>query len=395
MIGSDVFHLRLSNLEIQAERILDSSIKGRPLAVISSHNPDGIILSLSKEGLSEGLRKGMRVLKARKMSASTLLLPYNVHLYRRLYKYIYKSLSKFTPIVEPYKLGQFFLDMGGMNSIYGNNQDAGSSIIKTIREETNVFSVIGISRNKLVSKIITAINPEPIYKIEVGGEAQFLAPLDPSFLPSTHIKYVNSIIRFLMIKKIKDIQSIANNYKYFQALFGIHATSLENESKGAYSSCIKPSILSDNMLVQKVLSVDSNDSNILHAALRALSDDLSLRLKKRKQVANKVILEIHYSDGYSANRIGSLKFNDSQYVFNTCFKIFNKLNKRRNRVRSVLINASHFQSYLQQEYLFSSKESSVIKISKVVDAIRSKYGLQSIQYANILRAQKTNQCLSI
>ena len=395
MIGSDVFHLRLSNLEIQAERILDSSIKGRPLAIISSHNPDGIILSLSKEGLSEGLRKGMRVLKARKMSASTLLLPYNVHLYRRLYKYIYKSLSKFTPIVEPYKLGQFFLDMGGMNSIYGNNQDAGSSIIKTIREETNVFSVIGISRNKLVSKIITAINPEPIYKIEVGGEAQFLAPLDPSFLPSTHIKYVNSIIRFLMIKKIKDIQSIANNYKYFQALFGIHATSLENESRGAYSSYIKPSTLSDNMLVQKVLSVDSNDSNILHAALRVLSDDLSLRLKKKKQVANKVILEIHYSDGYSANRIGSLKFNDSQYVFNTCFKIFNKLNKRRNRVRSVLINASHFQSYLQQEYLFSSKESSVIKISKVVDAIRSKYGLHSIQYANILRAQKTNQCLSI
>jgi len=395
MIGSDVFHLRLSNLEIQAERILDSSIKGRPLAVISSHNPDGIILSLSKEALSEGLRKGMRVLKARKMSASTLLLPYNVHLYRRLYKYIYKSLSKFTPIVEPYKLGQFFLDMGGMNSIYGNNQDAGSSIIKTIRKETNVFSVIGISRNKLVSKIITAINPEPIYKIEVGGEAQFLAPLDPSFLPSTHIKYVNRIIRFLMIKKIKDIQSIANNYKYFQALFGIHATSLENESKGAYSSCVKPSALSDNILVQKVLSIDSNDSNILYAALRSLSDDLALRLKKRKQVANKVSLEIHYSDGYSANSIGSLKFNDSQYVFNTCFKIFNKLNKRRNRVRSILINASHFQSYLQQEYLFSSKESSTIKISKVVDAIRLKYGLQSIQYANILRAQKTNQCLSI
>ena len=127
-----------------------------------------------------------------------------------------------------------------------------------------------------------------------------------------------------MIKKIKDIQSIANNYKYFQALFGIYATSLENESRGAYSSCIKPSTLSDNMLVQKVLSVDSNDSNILYAALRALSDDLSLRLKKRKQVANKVILEIHYSDGYSANRIGSLKFNDSQYVFNTCFKIFNR-----------------------------------------------------------------------
>ena len=33
--------------------------------------------------------------------------------------------------------------------------------------------------------------------------------------------------------------------------------------------------------------------------------------------------------------------------------------------------------------------------AKVVDAIRSKYGLESIQYANIIRAQKTNQCLPI
>ena len=395
MIGSDVFHLRLSNLEIQAERILDSSTKYRSLAIISSNNPDGIILSLSKEALSEGLKKGMKVLKAKKMSASTLLLPYNIHLYKRLYKYIYKTLSKFTPVVEPYKLGQFFLDMRGMNSIYDNNQDAGSLIIKTIKEQTNIFSVIGISKNKLVSKIITAINPEPIYKIEAGEESQFLAPLNPLFLPSANIKRVNSIIHFLLIKKIKDIQNIANNYKYFHALFGIHAVNLAKESMGTYTSSVKPSILSDNILVQKVLSVDSNDSNILYAALRVLSDDLSLRLKKRKQVANIVSLGIHYSDGHSANSKGSLKFNDSQYVFDTCVKIFNKLNKRRNRVRSILINASDFRSYLQQEYLFNNKESSAIKISKVVDTIRSKYGLQSIQYANILRAQKINQCLSI
>ena len=59
------------------------------------------------------------------------------------------------------------------------------------------------------------------------------------------------------------------------------------------------------------------------------------------------------------------------------------------------MNASDFQSYMHQEHLFNSKESSAIKISKVVDAIRSKYGLESIQYANILRAQKTNQCLPI
>ena len=160
-------------------------------------------------------------------------------------------------------------------------------------------------------------------------------------------------------------------------------------------SIYKNLLLAVSFILFLTTSLYAQDSNILYATLRSLSDDLALRLKKRKQIANKVTLGIHYSDGYSANRIGSLKFNDSQYVFNTCVTIFNKLNKRRNRVRSILINASDFQSYLHQEHLFNSKESSAIKISKVIDAIRSKYGSESIQYANILRAQKTNQCLPI
>ena len=93
MSNSGVFHLRLRDIEIQAERLLDSSLNNRSFAVISSHNPQGIILSLSKEALSEGLKKGMKVFKAKKMSASTLMLPYNIHLYRRLCKHIYNMFT--------------------------------------------------------------------------------------------------------------------------------------------------------------------------------------------------------------------------------------------------------------------------------------------------------------
>ena len=58
MSESGVFHLRLKDIEIQAERLLDSSLNSRSFVVISSYNPHGIILSLSKEALSEGLKKG-------------------------------------------------------------------------------------------------------------------------------------------------------------------------------------------------------------------------------------------------------------------------------------------------------------------------------------------------
>ena len=393
MSDSGVFHLRLRNIEIQAERLLDSSLNSRPFVVISSHNPQGIILSLSKEALSEGLKKGMKVFKAKKMSASTLMLPYNIYLYRRLYKHIYNSLSNFTPIVEPHKLGQFFLDMRGMNSIYGDDHNAGSLIVKFIKEETNLFSSIGMSRNKLVSKIITSIIPDPIYKIEAGSEAQFLAPLSPSFLPSVNIKTINKIIHFLMIKKIKEIQNISKNYDCFKALFGNHAACLKNESRGLVTSSVKPHHLADNILIQKVLSVDSNDHCITRSVIRMLSDELAFRLSKRRHIANKLRLEVHYSDGYSSSSLGSLQSNDNQYVFCNCTELFNKANKRRNRVRSILISASDFKFYARQESLFDDKGISSAKISKVINKIRLKHGINSIQYADILSAKEINQCL--
>ena len=49
MIARDVFHIRLKEIELQTERIMDPSLKTRPVAIISSSQPSGTILSLSPE----------------------------------------------------------------------------------------------------------------------------------------------------------------------------------------------------------------------------------------------------------------------------------------------------------------------------------------------------------
>ena len=72
-----VFHVRLQNFEIQAERILDASLRTRPIAVISSHHQNGTNIALSTEAEAEGLCQGMKVSLARKIGHSALLMPYN------------------------------------------------------------------------------------------------------------------------------------------------------------------------------------------------------------------------------------------------------------------------------------------------------------------------------
>ncbi len=109
-----VFHTRLRNFAIQAERLVDPSLATRPMAIISSPRQNGTILTLSPEAVEEGLSPGLRVSLARKMSRRVILLPPNASLYGKVQSILYRMLSCYSPLVEPAGYGRFFLDMSGM-----------------------------------------------------------------------------------------------------------------------------------------------------------------------------------------------------------------------------------------------------------------------------------------
>jgi nucleotidyltransferase/DNA polymerase involved in DNA repair len=63
---SEVFYLNLDSIELQAERTVDPTLKTRPIAIISSADSSGTIISLSNEAREEGLYEGMKVSIAKK-----------------------------------------------------------------------------------------------------------------------------------------------------------------------------------------------------------------------------------------------------------------------------------------------------------------------------------------
>lgn len=382
----DVFHIRLKDLELQAERIIDSSIKNRPVAILSSHSPNGTIISLSPEAEEEGLLKGMNLSTIRKVNHGVRLLPYNKSLYTKINHYIYKIVSSFTPVVEPNNMGEFFLDMNGMNYLKGDVQNNAFSILKSIKEKSNIFGQIGISQNKLVSQTITSVVLDKIHEVRIGYEANFFSNLDPTILPILSEEKVNRIIQFLLIKKIKNIQSMIRYKNEFKILFGVHSDQLEKESHGKDSCPVRPVQKQQSVLRQIVLPEDTNNNDILKGIVKNLAEQIAFKLREKWRIANKCKVEIHYSDGYLSKRIGKIKDLDDFSVFQTCYILFQKANKRRNRIRAILIQASHFKPYNEQITIFKTRADKNMGLSKVVEKIRLKHGFDSIQTANIFQA---------
>ncbi|HJM34411.1 MAG TPA: hypothetical protein QF698_09990 [Candidatus Marinimicrobia bacterium] len=386
ILNRDIFHIRLKEMELQAERIMDPGLKTRPVAIISSSQPNGTIVSLSPEAEEDGLFHGMKVSVVRKMSHGVQLLPYNRSLYARINRYIYQTVSDFTPTVEPEGSDGFYLDMKGMRAIRGDMQNTGMSIVQRIREQTNISGMVGISVNKLVSRIVTSVVPETIHEVQGGEEAQFLSPLKPPVLPAVKENSVNRLIRFLWIKRISHIQSMACQPDEFRTFFGAYAVQLSREAHGHDSSVVKPPQLQDHVLEQTVLPEDTNDENVLHAVVKDLAEQVAFKLRKRQQMANKVKLEIHYTDGHQRIRTGRVIRIDDRSVINVCRGLFDKANERRNRVRTILLDASDFCPYGNQEDLFLTAESRNMAVSKAVEKVRLKYGVRSLQTADVFEA---------
>ena len=235
---SDVFYLNLESLELQAERVIDPTLKNRPIAIISSSGSTGTIVVLSSEAKQEGLYKGMKVSLAKRKNTRVQLLPYNHSLYQRVNQYVYKTISYFTPIVEPSEMSGFYMDMKGIPTSKHCIKDIGVSVLKKIESRTSLFSVVGISINKLVSKIITDVIPGSIHEVSAGNEQCFLEPLDYSVLPTTKQRSVWRMLNFLVIDKVCHIQSMSNHLEEFKTLFGGYAINLIDEAIGRDLSLI-------------------------------------------------------------------------------------------------------------------------------------------------------------
>jgi nucleotidyltransferase/DNA polymerase involved in DNA repair len=381
---SSIFHVRLKDFELQAERLMDAALRTRPVAIISSQQQDGTLVSVSSEAKEEGLYGGMKLSLARKMSHSALLMPYNRSLYTRLNSYLYKTVSTFTPIAEPAHFGQFYLDMTGMKHLYTSYQQAGLSVSNVIADKTSLASTIGISVNKLVSRISTAVVPDIINEIVLGEEPRFLSPLESPILPSVHLPQVKKMVQFLYLKQVNDIQKIVHSTPEGSIIFGKHFKQVARETQGKDTSAVRPPTLKDHIIEQVVIPKDTNDQFILRSIVKTMAEQIAFQLRKRQQIAKNVKLEIHYTDGLRNARHDAFVATNDKSIVETCYRLFDRANYRRNRIRTIIIDVSRFVYFANQTSLFEIETIKNNNLSKALDIIRRKHGANSIHSASAL-----------
>jgi len=190
---------------------------------------------------------------------------------------------------------------------------------------------------------------------------------------------VNRIINFLFLRKVQSIQKITSDYQTGSILFGSHYPRISREAKGEDNSIVQPPRMREHVMVQKVLSSDTNDENILRPVVQELAEQVALQLRSRMKIAGTLTLDIYYTDGYKSTRKGSIHYNDNHSVIGTCTQLFTRAHNRRNRIRSILIDATKLKLTANQLNLFDDVQLESKILSVALDKIRGRYGFDVIK----------------
>jgi DNA polymerase V len=133
---------------VSCERILNPSLKGLPVIVLS--NNDGMVVARSKEAKALGIEwDAYHMIRDKIRYHDIQVFSSNYPLYAEMSGRVMAVLKSFAPRVEIYSCDEAFLDLTGIDNL----EAYGQLIRSTVQQYCGIPVSIGIARTKTLAKL--------------------------------------------------------------------------------------------------------------------------------------------------------------------------------------------------------------------------------------------------
>src|SRR5437016_3892348 len=127
--GATILHADLDAFYASVEQLLDSSLRGKPIAV-----GGGVVLAASYEAKAFGVQAGMAGWRARQLCPDLCFVDGHFGEYQRLGDQVIDVLRDFTPLVERISIDEAFADVAGSVRLLGPPAQIAVAIRRRVRQ---------------------------------------------------------------------------------------------------------------------------------------------------------------------------------------------------------------------------------------------------------------------
>lgn len=380
--GRSILHMDLDAFFVSVECLRDSRLKNKPL-IIGGKSDRGVVASCSYETRRFGVHSAMPMKLALQLCPDAILISGDAEAYGMHSKIVTEIIRERAPLFEKSSIDEFYLDLTGMDKFFGCYKWS-TELRQNIMKETHLPISMGLSINKLVSKVATGESkPNGQKQVGRGNEEAFLAPLSIRKIPMIGKKTADFFYE-MGITKVKTLREMPVGM--LEATFGKNGRIIWNKAHGIDNSPVVPYVERKSISSESTFETDSIDIKKMNAILTAMVEKLAFKLRSEKKLCSCIAVKIRYSDFETTSKQMHIAYTSSDKVLiDKALGIFDSLYSRRLLIRLVGVRLSKLAYGNYQINLFEDTQEE-INLFKATDWIKTKYGAGSLMRASTLDA---------
>lgn len=354
----------------------------------SEEQRHGIVLAKSTPAKKYHIQTGEPLIRAREKCPGLLVVPPNFTLYAEKSKAFISLLSRYAPKVEQFSIDEAYCDMSGTEKLFGQPVAFAQKLKAIIAEELGFTVNIGISSNRLLSKM--ASDFEKPDKVHTLFPEEIPVKLWP--LPIEDLLYVGkSTAAKLHCLGIHTIYDLAHtDPKILQAHFKKHGQTIYDYANGRdleQRSHDEPNKGYGNSIT---VSFDVTDSETAKRILLSLTETVGARIRADHAYIRTVSVNLVYDDFEHCSKQCTLDSttNVTEKIYEAASVLFDRLwTKKPIRLLGVQTAKATFEAYEQLDLFHSEENEKYAKLNCALDDIRSRFGEKAVMRACFMESK--------
>ena len=353
----------------------------------------GVILAKSIPAKAFGIKTGEPVAQALRKCPDLVLAPPDFRLYEKNSKAFMDICRTYAPAVEKFSIDECFLDMTGTGHMYPDPVAAASRLKDEIRDRLGFTVNVGVAENKILAKMASDFEkpdkvhtlfrselPEKFWPLPVG-DLFLVGHATAEKLERAYIKTIGDLAR----ADLESVQALigkklgAQLHAYANGVDDSPVLTAPEELKGYGNST--------------TLEEDVTDAEAAHSILLALSDSVASRMRADGARACCVAVTIRGNDfrDRSHQRKLSEPTDGTTEIYEISKQLFAELWDGHTPLRLLGVSLTDVTREENAQFtLFEDeRKERARKLDRAMDAIRGKYGTDTIMRAAAIRSGKS------
>ena len=289
-------HADLDAFYASVEQLDRPVLRGKPV-IVGGLPGDlrSVVSAASYEARAFGVHSAMPIVQAVKLCPHGVYLRGNMRRYREKSDEIMAIFANFSPCVQQLSIDEAFIDITGMEGLFGTPQTIAAKIKERVSQEAGLTVSIGISSNKYLAKIASGMSkPDGLFVIAPGGEENFMRSLPVEKIWGAG-KKTQEVFAKHGLKTCDDIYQLSSGA--LSSIFGkALGLFLYRAVRGEKAATFDEDRGSHSISTERTFAHDLYDNFAIETALFDLCQTLIWRLLDSNWQSRTVSIKIRYSD---------------------------------------------------------------------------------------------------